>query len=161
MTSRKTGLRTRKKQRLVVLTTAVVTLFASVFLVLYALGGDSLSLFLQPSGIQEQNMPAGKHFRLGGQVVTGSYEKLGDGLTHSFVLTDCVANVTVQFKGLLPDLFREGQGIVTEGALNGDGIFTAETVLAKHDENYAPKGTLIKAEEACVHPGTEMADISE
>ena len=146
------GLKTRKKQRMTVVVTALVVVFATIGLLLYALGGDSLSLFLQPSSVQERNMEPGKRFRLGGLVETGSFAKLEDGLTYRFTITDCVATVPVTYKGLLPDLFREGQGIVSEGALNTDGIFVADTVLAKHDENYAPKGTMPANDEACTHP---------
>ncbi|GHF14398.1 cytochrome c-type biogenesis protein CcmE [Kordiimonas sediminis] len=149
----KSGMKTRKKQRLLVMITGIVVLFAAVFLVLFAMGKDSLSLFLQPSGVQERQMEPGRHFRLGGLVAMESYSKAEDGLTHQFTVTDCVVDVPVVFKGLLPDLFREGQGIVSEGALNEDGVFVATTVLAKHDENYAPPGTMPTNTDACVHPG--------
>ncbi len=148
------GLRSRKKQRLVVLSTALVAFVGAVLLVLLALGGDSLSLFLQPSEITEKQMAVGERFRLGGLVKDGSFTRLEDGLTYSFEVTDCVADISVTFKGLLPDLFREGQGVVTEGALNGTGQFVADTVLAKHDENYAPPGTMPKNAAACTHPDT-------
>ncbi len=146
------GLRSRKKQRLVVLSTAVVALVGAVFLILFALGGDSLSLFLQPSSVQEKQIAVGQRFRLGGLVKPESFTKADDGLTYNFIVTDCVVDLPVQFKGLLPDLFREGQGVVTEGSLNAAGIFIADTVLAKHDENYTPKGTMPKNVEACEHP---------
>lgn len=146
------GLRSRKKQRLVVLSTALVAFVGAVLLVLLALGGDSLSLFLQPAEIKEKQMAVGERFRLGGLVKDGSFTRLEDGLTYSFEVTDCVADISVTFKGLLPDLFREGQGVVTEGALNDAGLFVADTVLAKHDENYAPPGTMPKNAAACTHP---------
>ncbi len=146
------GLKSRKKQRLIVLSTAVAALVGAVLLVLFALGGDSLSLFLQPSSVLEKKIQAGQRFRLGGLVQDGSFKKLEDGLTYKFVVTDCAADIPVQFKGLLPDLFREGQGVVTEGALDATGVFMADTVLAKHDENYTPKGTMPKNVEACEHP---------
>jgi len=149
------GLKSRKKQRLVVLSTVLVVFIGAVFLVLFALGGDSLSLFLQPTEVKEKQMTVGQRFRLGGLVKTGSFSRLEDGLTYSFTVTDCAANIDVMYKGILPDLFREGQGVVTEGSLNGKRLFVADTVLAKHDENYAPPGTMPKNAEACTHPETE------
>ena len=146
------GLKTRKQQRLLVISAAVATLIGAVLLVLFALGGDSLSLFLQPSDVKAKQIPAGQHFRLGGLVEAGSFAKADDGLTYRFRVTDCAATLPVQFKGLLPDLFREGQGVVTEGALNTQGVFVASAVLAKHDENYNPPGTLPKSADQCVHP---------
>lgn len=146
------GLKTRKKQRLVVASVAVAAVAGAILLVLFALGGDSLSLFLQPSAVHAKEIEVGKRFRLGGLVAPGSFVKAEDGLTYNFTITDCAADVPVSFKGILPDLFREGQGVVTEGRLNADGTFVADTVLAKHDENYAPPGTMPKNAEACTHP---------
>lgn len=149
------GLQSRKKQRLMVITTALVVFMGAVLLVLFALGGDSLSLFLQPTAVKEKNIPEGKRFRLGGLVKDGSFSKLEDGLTFKFTVTDCVTDISVLYKGILPDLFREGQGVVTEGMLDSQGIFRADTVLAKHDENYAPPGTMPKNMAACDHPIAE------
>lgn len=146
------GLKTRKQQRLLVVSAAVATLIGATLLVLFALGGDSLSLFLQPSDVRDKQIAAGQHFRLGGLVEEGSFSRDEDGLTYRFSVTDCAATLPVQFKGLLPDLFREGQGVVTEGELNANGIFVASTVLAKHDENYNPPGTMPKSAEQCTHP---------
>jgi cytochrome c-type biogenesis protein CcmE len=146
------GMKTRKQQRLIVISLALVSLIGATLLVLFALGGDSLSLFLQPSDVKARQMAVGTHFRLGGLVETGSFDRDEDGLTYRFVVTDCVVDMPVHFRGLLPDLFREGQGVVTEGALNADGIFMATTVLAKHDENYNPPGTMPKSADQCVHP---------
>jgi len=146
------GLRTRKKQRLVIVSTAMVALFGAVALIYFALGGDSLNLFLQPAAVIEKNIEAGQRIRLGGLVKDGSFNKLEDGLTYTFIVTDCVADIDTRYKGLLPDLFREGQGVVIEGALDTGGTFVAETVLAKHDENYAAPGTMPKNAAACEHP---------
>lgn len=154
------GLKTRKKQRLLVVSIGLASLVGATLLVLFALGGDSLSLFLQPSEIKARGIEQGKHFRLGGLVESGSFSKEDDGLTYHFVVTDCAASQDVQFKGLLPDLFREGQGVVTEGALNASGVFVASTVLAKHDENYAPPGTLPQSEEQCAHPDAAASTYS-
>ncbi len=152
------GLKTRKQQRILVLSAAVATLFGAVLLVLFALGGDSLSLFLQPSDVKAKQVTIGQHFRLGGLVEAGSFSRDDDGLTYRFTVTDCAATLPVQFRGLLPDLFREGQGVVTEGALDADGVFVASTVLAKHDENYNPPGTLPKSADQCTHPDVISPD---
>ncbi|MFP6743437.1 MAG: cytochrome c maturation protein CcmE, partial [Alphaproteobacteria bacterium] len=86
----------------------------------------------------EKELPDGRRFRLGGLVVEGSINHLGDGLSVEFVVTDLLATVPVVYRGPLPDLFREGQGVVAEGVLAPSGIFEADSVLAKHDENYMP-----------------------
>jgi cytochrome c-type biogenesis protein CcmE len=86
----------------------------------------------------EKQIPAGKRFRLGGMVEQGSLSR-GDNLAVSFKVSDGGATLPVNFKGILPDLFREGQGVVAEGALDANGVFKADTVLAKHDETYMPK----------------------
>lgn len=146
------GLGSRKKQRFVIVGIALVVLMGAVLLVLFALGGDSLSLFLNPSAVVEKNMKEGQRFRLGGLVKDGSFTKLEDGLTFNFTVTDCEADIPVSYHGILPDLFREGQGVVTDGALNGSGVFVAESVLAKHDENYAAPGTMPENTDGCRHP---------
>ena len=147
------GLRTRKRQRLVVMLVALGALGLAAFLIIFAgQQSGSFNLFLQPSDVMQQKIEPGRRFRLGGLVAMGSFNKLDDGLTYTFTVTDCAAELPVTFRGLLPDLFREGQGVVTEGTLGADGIFKAETVLAKHDENYAPPGTMPKNEAACSHP---------
>jgi len=84
--------------------------------------------------------------------VSASADLLKPDVTYRFTVTDCAATVPVIFKGLLPDLFRDGQGVVTEGSLREDGVFVADNVLAKHDENYAPPGTLPVNTDACTHP---------
>lgn len=154
------GLKTRKQQRLVVVSIALTSLVGATLLILFALGGESLSLFLQPSDVQKRNVAVGQNFRLGGLVETGSFSRLDDGLTFRFTVTDCLANQPVEFTGILPDLFREGQGVVTEGALNESGVFMASTVLAKHDENYRPPGTMPKEEGQCSHPDDQAAAAS-
>ncbi len=146
------GLKSRKKQRLVVLSVALTAFVGAVFLVLFALGGDGLSLFLQPTAVKEKQIAAGQRFRLGGLVKEGSFSRAEDGLTYRFTVTDCITDIPVVFKDILPDLFREGQGVVTEGALDIAGTFIADTVLAKHDENYAAPGTMPASKEACEHP---------
>jgi len=104
---------------------------------LYAMG-DAAVFFYSPRMAEAKHVPAGRTVRLGGLVEPGSVRKLADG-TVDFAVTDNVATDRVVFKGDLPDLFREGQGVVTEGAFGADGVFTAREVLAKHDERYMPK----------------------
>ena len=99
---------------------------------------DSLVFFYSPSELSEQQIGSGQRFRLGGLVVEGSVRKGEDGITNLFAITDLASTVNVSFRGQLPDLFREGQGVVTEGNLTDAGLFTANEVLAKHDETYMP-----------------------
>ena len=99
---------------------------------------ENLLYFQSPSEVAEQAMPAGRQFRLGGLVKPGTVDRTGDGLTTRFVVTDGPEELQVQYVGILPDLFREGQGVIARGALNGQGTFDATEVLAKHDENYMP-----------------------
>jgi cytochrome c-type biogenesis protein CcmE len=147
------GLKTRKKQRLYVVSTALVALFAAVLLVVFAFQREgAFDAFRQPSAVKADNIPAGQRFRLGGMVKDGSFSRQEDGLTYGFTVTDCVVDINVSFKGILPDLFREGQGVITEGRLDDTGLFVADTVLAKHDENYVPAGSMPKDMAACEHP---------
>jgi len=108
----------------------------AVGLVLFALE-DSIVFFYSPSDVAEKNIRPGQRIRLGGLVEKGSVKR-GENETIQFSVTDTVKTIPVRYAGVLPDLFREGQGVVTEGALGGDGMFVAESVLAKHDENYMP-----------------------
>jgi cytochrome c-type biogenesis protein CcmE len=128
---------TRKQRRLTMIGGAGVVLVIAAALVLNALR-DSIVFFSTPQMVSEQHIAPGKRFRLGGVVEPGSLKR-GDQLAVNFTIADGSASVPVAFKGILPDLFREGQGVVTEGALDGAGVFKADTVLAKHDENYMPK----------------------
>ncbi|MFC4271992.1 cytochrome c maturation protein CcmE [Sneathiella chungangensis] len=126
---------TRKKRRLYFVLSGMCVLAIAAALVLTSFE-DSLVFFRSPSDLVEKPMPAGRNFRLGGLVEEGSVEK--DGVVTRFRVTDLNESVPVTFEGLLPDLFREGQGVVTEGAFTDDGVFVASNVLAKHDENYMP-----------------------
>lgn len=128
----------RKKKRFYLVLTSMTILVLAVGLVLTALQ-DSISLFLDPTDLVERDLPDGQRIRLGGLVVDDSFEKAEDGLTFHFDITDGAETVSVVYKGLLPDLFREGQGVVVEGETNKVGPFVATEVLAKHDENYMPK----------------------
>jgi cytochrome c-type biogenesis protein CcmE len=128
-------MRLRKQQRLILVIVALVLLGGASGLVLFALS-DSVAFFVTPSDIATGKVEADKRFRLGGLVVDGSVER-HDG-TVRFRLTDQANEVPVRYRGILPDLFREGQGIVAQGVLGEDGVFAASEVLAKHDESYMP-----------------------
>jgi cytochrome c-type biogenesis protein CcmE len=99
---------------------------------------DNLLYFYTPSEVSAGKAPADRIFRVGGMVTEGSFKRAEGSLEAQFVLTDYAHNVTVSYTGVLPDLFREGQGIIARGRISPDGLFTAEEVLAKHDENYMP-----------------------
>src|SRR5437868_10462764 len=128
---------TRKQRRLTIIGGSLAVLAVAAALVLNALR-DSIVFFATPVMVAEKHIPAGKRFRLGGLVQPGSLVR-GDNLAVKFEVSDGSATLPVAFQGILPDLFREGQGVVAEGALDGAGVFKADTVLAKHDETYMPK----------------------
>ena len=128
----------RKKKRLYLVLTSMTILAVVIWLVLRALQ-DSISLFLDPTELKARNLPEGEHVRLGGLVAIDSFIKDEDGLTYHFDITDGEETVSVMTKESLPDLFREGQGVVVEGEVRSAGPFVATRVLAKHDENYVPK----------------------
>jgi cytochrome c-type biogenesis protein CcmE len=130
-------MRLRKQQRLVLVIVAVLLLGGASGLVLFALS-DSVAFFVTPSDIASGKIDIDKRFRLGGLVVDGSLERPGDDGLVLFRLTDQMHEVPVRYRGILPDLFREGQGIVAQGVLGTDGVFVASEVLAKHDETYMP-----------------------
>ena len=98
---------------------------------------DQIVFFYSPSEVKERSVAAGTAIRLGGLVKDGSWVKAGE--TNDFVVTDGATEMAVRFVGLLPDLFRDGQGVVAEGSIGVDGVFDATNVLAKHDETYMPK----------------------
>lgn len=128
---------TRKQRRITLIAVGLGVLGLAVALVLNALK-DSIVFFNSPTDVLEKHVAVGMRIRLGGLVVPGSLAR-GDNLDVRFELTDGNHAVSVRYQGLLPDLFREGQGVVAEGALDQAGVFRADTVLAKHDENYMPK----------------------
>jgi cytochrome c-type biogenesis protein CcmE len=127
---------TRKQRRAVFILLTVSVLALAVLLVAVALR-DTIVFFLTPREVAERAIPAGKRIRLGGLVAEGSLKR-GVGMQVEFAITDRTKTITVSYRGILPDLFREGQGVVAEGALDGAGHFLADVVLAKHDENYMP-----------------------
>jgi cytochrome c-type biogenesis protein CcmE len=128
---------TRRQRRLTMIGGSLAVLAVAVALVLNAMR-DSIVFFSTPAAVAEKHIAVGKRFRLGGLVKRGSLVR-GDDLVVSFLVTDDSATLPVSYKGILPDLFREGQGVVAEGALDSSGVFRADTVLAKHDETYMPK----------------------
>jgi cytochrome c-type biogenesis protein CcmE len=130
-------MRLRKQQRLVLVIVALLLLGGASGLVLFALS-DSVAFFVTPSDVAAGKVDRDKRFRLGGLVVDGSVMRPGNDGSVLFRLTDQVNQVPVRYQGILPDLFREGQGIVAQGTLGADGVFTASEVLAKHDEKYMP-----------------------
>lgn len=127
---------TRKQRRSVLIGMCLAVLGLAVGLIMFALE-DSIVFFYSPSDIAEKNIRPGQRIRLGGLVAEGSVKR-GENTTVQFAVTDTAKTIPVTFTGVLPDLFREGQGVVTEGKLRGDGVFVADNVLAKHDENYMP-----------------------
>jgi cytochrome c-type biogenesis protein CcmE len=148
---------TRKQRRGVLIGVSLAILMTAVGLVLFALQ-DSIVFFHTPSDIAEKPVAPGQRFRLGGLVAAGSVKR-GEGAKIDFVVTDTLKEIPVSYEGVLPDLFREGQGVVAEGKLTPDGHFVADTVLAKHDETYMPpevakaleaKG--VKLGKGAVHP---------
>ena len=128
---------TRRQRRLVLIGTSLGVLALALALVRGALR-DSIVFFNSPTEVAEKNIKPGTRLRIGGLVKEGSVSR-GDGLTVRFAVTDGKHTVPIAYQGVLPDLFREGQGVVAEGALDPSGTFRADSVLAKHDETYMPK----------------------
>ena len=128
---------TRRQRRLGILLAALVCAGAATALTLNAFRSN-LVFFFSPSQIAAKEAPVAQVFRLGGLVERGSIQRERDGMTIRFIVTDTARGVPVVYHGLLPDLFREGKGVVPRGRLGEDGVFVANEVLAKHDENYMP-----------------------
>jgi cytochrome c-type biogenesis protein CcmE len=143
----------RKQQRVAIIASGLVLLGLAAGLVLYALD-ETMVFFHTPSDVLEKGIQAGTRFRLGGLVETGSVTR-GEGTGVRFIVTDTAKTLPVAFTGILPDLFREGQGVVAEGVLNDAGVFEADSVLAKHDETYMPKevADALKARGVWQHEG--------
>ena len=127
----------KRKKRLILASLIVAGVSLAVGFMLLALQ-ENINLFFSPSQVAAGEAPMGHTFRLGGLVEEGSLSRENDGLTVHFVVTDTAEKIPVVFTGILPDLFREGQGIIALGKLEGGGVFRADEVLAKHDENYMP-----------------------
>jgi len=126
-----------KHQRLVLIILAVAALLGAVLLAMWGLQ-DRAAYFVTPSDIAAGKTTPDKAMRLGGMVERGSLKRDPDGLTIRFTVSDTKAETPVVYRGITPDLFREGSGVVAEGRLNPDGLFVADTILAKHDERYMP-----------------------
>ena len=126
-----------RKQRLLLVLFVVLFSSAAIGLVVYAMRGN-INLFFPPAEVAAGNAPTGQSIRVGGMVVAGSVQRSEDSLEIAFELTDYEASVPVVYRGILPDLFDEGQGAVAAGKLNEQGVLEATEVLAKHDENYMP-----------------------
>ena len=127
---------TRRQRRATLIGVGLGILGIAVFLVLFALR-DRIVFFHTPAELAAKQVPAGQRIRLGGLVAEGSLSR-GSGTTVEFAITDATNAIPVSFRGVLPDLFREGQGVVAEGEFDPSGRFLADTVLAKHDETYLP-----------------------
>lgn len=147
---------TRKQRRSVFIFGGLSVLALAVGLVLVALE-DNIVFFYSPSDVVAQKVTTGQRFRLGGLVEDGSLKR-GQGTEVEFSITDNAEVVRVKFDGLLPDLFREGQGVVTEGKIAPDGTFQADSVLAKHDENYMPPEVAATLKEKGVWKGKDEAE---
>ena len=143
-----------RKKRLSLIVLMLIGVAVGVSFALKALN-ENIMFFFSPADIQAGKAPPNKDFRVGGMVVDGSVSRPGEGLTVEFDLTDNASVVKVKYTGILPDLFREGQGIVANGRLNEQGEFIAKEVLAKHDENYMPPEVM----EAMKKSGQKMPDM--
>lgn len=151
---------TRKQKRGLLIGSGVAVLTVAAILVMFALR-DTIVFFQTPSDVIAQKVEAGQRFRLGGLVAEGSVKR-GAGTKVQFAVTDTLQTVPVTYEGILPDLFREGQGVVTEGKMTEAGVFVADTVLAKHDENYMPpevadalKEKGVELGQGATHPGAQ------
>ena len=153
-----------RHKRFVLIGVGIGGLALSATLVLSAFQ-KNLVFFFTPSQVAANEAPVGKSFRIGGLVEKGSVKREPDGVTVQFVVTDTAKSLPVLYRGVLPDLFREGKGVVTQGRLGADGLFRAEEVLAKHDENYMPpaaqdaidKATAKTASQSLVVPSSVQA----
>ncbi len=136
-----------RQKRLVFIVAGVAALGAAAALVLYALN-DNINLYFTPTQVFNKEPPQGRNFRIGGLVVEHSVRRDSDGLTVHFEVTDTARSMPVVYSGILPDLFKEGKGVVAEGKLQADGIVRAANVFAKHDENYMPPEAKAAIEQA-------------
>ncbi|NIM70652.1 MAG: cytochrome c maturation protein CcmE [Xanthomonadales bacterium] len=139
-----------RKRRMIGLLVILIGVGLASAVTIYSLRQNML-FFVSPSDIGEQDLPMGREFRLGGLVEPGSVRRAANGLAVRFTVTDGVAAVTVDYDGILPDLFREGQGVIARGQLQTRELFVAREVLAKHDENYMPPEVAEALEEKGMH----------
>lgn len=152
---------TRKQRRSLFIGGGLATLGLAAFLVLTALS-DSIVFFYSPTDVAAKSIGAGQRFRLGGLVPEGSFKRVS-GTEVQFGIGDANRTIDVRYSGLLPDLFREGQGVVAEGRLDPAGHFVADTVLAKHDENYMPRevADTLKKQGLWQHDGKGQAQTTQ
>jgi cytochrome c-type biogenesis protein CcmE len=136
-----------RHKKLALIAAGLAALAAATALVLNAFESN-LVFFFTPTQVAKGEAPVNRTFRIGGMVEEGSLRREPDGLTVSFVITDRLNRLPVTYKGILPDLFKEGKGAVVQGRLKADGLFVADQVLAKHDENYMPPEAAHSLEEA-------------
>ena len=144
-----------RSKRLIAIACGLAALGVATALVLNAFNSN-LVFFFSPTQVAANEAPQGRSFRIGGLVEEGSIKRESKGLTTRFVVTDLAKTIPVTYTGLLPDLFKEGKGVVAQGKLGADGIFRADQVLAKHDENYMPPeaaDALKKAQAGAVSAG--------
>jgi len=157
----------KRRKKLILILALLVGTGVIVGLVLYALS-QNINLFFSPSDMAQGKAPAHQRIRAGGMVREGSLVRASDSLTVRFIITDFAEDVEVEYTGILPDLFREGQGIVAQGKLNDAGVFLADEVLAKHDEKYMPpevtqalndaQAASLTAVEASTQAGTQTTE---
>ena len=126
-----------RHKKLALIGGALALLGIIAFFVLQALNSN-IALYITPTDVAAGKAPQGKAFRIGGLVKEGSLQRQADGVTMAFVITDTARDIKVNYKGILPDLFKEGKGVVAQGRMTAEDTFTASEVLAKHDENYMP-----------------------
>ena len=136
-----------RHRKLALIALVVAALGVAAALVLNAFNSN-LVFFFSPTQVANGEAPISRAFRIGGLVEAGSIKRQADGLTVNFVVTDTAKSIPVTYTGILPDLFKEGKGVVAEGKLGSDGLFTATQVLAKHDENYMPPEAASALEQA-------------
>ncbi|CAD84678.1 MAG: cytochrome c maturation protein CcmE [Nitrosomonas sp.] len=145
-----------RHKKMAVIALSVSALTVAVVLVLNAFQSN-LVFFFSPSQVAAKEAPIGKSFRIGGLVEEGSLKREGDGTTLNFAITDTAEVIRVVYTGILPDLFKEGKGVVAQGKMADDGIFYADEVLAKHDENYMPPEAASALEQAAKAQKTSLA----
>jgi cytochrome c-type biogenesis protein CcmE len=145
-----------RRRRLILVVVLVIGVGIAVALALMAFR-QNLMYYYTPTQVFDGEAPTNRAFRSGGLVKTGSVIREGDGTTVRFTITDTKQDMVVQYKGILPDLFREGQGIIANGKLGPNGVFVAKEVLAKHDENYMPPEVAASLKKAGAMPPHEMA----
>lgn len=150
----------KRKQRLILVSFLVLGFSAVVGLAMYALT-ENINLFYNPTQIAAGEAPKNARIRAGGMVLENSVSRDQESLLVKFTLTDYQSNVDVQYQGILPDLFREGQGIVALGKINDAGVLVADEVLAKHDENYMPPEVAEALEKSGHMPGGEVSPYSK